>query len=112
MARRDAATNDDDRAAVQGEIEAFGETTLSVNSAGAARIAFLDEAGNVVAKSGPEPPASGRIGLHRNGAERPSVLEKSDSARLPGQRFSTGLVLEDGRVHRFVECISGFVVCW
>ena len=80
MARRDAATNDDDRAAVQGEIEAFGQTkrrmyagknfdgeatltladgegrnrlTLSVDSAGAARIAFLDEAGNVVREIAP-----------------------------------------------------------
>ena len=74
------ATNDDDRAAVQGEIEAFGQTkrrmyagknfdgeatltladgegrnrlTLSVDSASAARIAFLDEAGNVVREIAP-----------------------------------------------------------
>jgi hypothetical protein len=75
MARRAAATNDDDRAAVQGEIEAFGQTkrrmyvgksfeneatltladaegrnrlALVVDAAGAARIRFLDESGNVV----------------------------------------------------------------
>ena len=75
IARRDATTNADERAAVQSEIEAFGQTkqrmyvgknldgdatltladaegrnrlTLSVDAAGAARIAFLDEGGNVV----------------------------------------------------------------
>ena len=75
IARRDATANDDDRAAVQSEIEAFGQSkqrmyvgrnldgdatltladaegrnrlTLSVDAAGTARIAFLDEGGNVV----------------------------------------------------------------
>jgi len=75
MARRDAATTDADRATIQGEIEAFGQTkqrmyvgknlegdatltladaagrdrlVLSVDGAGAARIRFLDDAGNVV----------------------------------------------------------------
>jgi hypothetical protein len=75
MARREAATTDDDRAAVKGEIESFGQTkrrmyvgrtfegeatltladpegrdrlALSVDPAGMARIRFLDEVGNVV----------------------------------------------------------------
>ena len=81
MARRDAATNDDDRAAdakgrsrrsarrngactpvknFDGEAtltladgEGRNRLTLSVDSAGAARIAFLDEAGNVVREIAP-----------------------------------------------------------
>jgi hypothetical protein len=75
MARRDAATNDDDRATIQDEIEAFGQTkqrmyvgknidgdatltladaegrerlVLSVDGAGAASIRFLDDNGRVV----------------------------------------------------------------
>jgi hypothetical protein len=75
VARREATTNGDERAAVQREIDAFGQAkqrmyvgknldgdatltladaqgrnrlSLSVDAAGAARIAFLDEAGNVV----------------------------------------------------------------
>lgn len=75
VARRNAATSDDDRASIEGEIAAFGQTrqrvyvgknldgdatltladadgrerlALSVDAAGAARIRFLDSAGNVV----------------------------------------------------------------
>jgi hypothetical protein len=75
VARRNAATNDNDRAAIEAEIAAFGQTkqrvyvgrslegeatltladadgrerlVLSVDPAGAARIRFLDGAGNVV----------------------------------------------------------------
>jgi len=74
-ARRNAAADADDRASIQGEIDAFGQTkqrvyvgksfagdatltladadgrdrlVLSVDAAGAARIRFLDGAGNVV----------------------------------------------------------------
>ena len=100
MARRDAATNDDDRATIQGEIEAFGQTkqrmyagknlegdatltladaegrerlVLSVDGAGAARIRFLHDACNVFRESCPDVPSrrtSVSPGLHRNGAER------------------------------------------
>ena len=80
VARREAAGDDAERAAVQAEIAAFGQTkqrvyvgknlagdatltladaegrerlTFSVDAAGAARIAFLDDAGNVVREIAP-----------------------------------------------------------
>ena len=90
MARRDAATNDDDRATIQGEIEAFGQTkqrmyagknlegdatltladaegrerlALSVDGAGAARIRFLTTPVTSSEKSCPDEPCPRRACL-------------------------------------------------